>query len=152
LAAWSTATICPSFWVGLRWQQSAGPEKKQQSAVQSGRRRRNNWRFAVDEKLTFIRAGLTVVYGDNGSRKSGYARILKQVCRARIGSRSEIILPNIYDANPGTPAATVDFAANNQNASSSWILEKPADPVLSAVRVFDSRTASVHVDDVNDVA
>jgi energy-coupling factor transporter ATP-binding protein EcfA2 len=108
--------------------------------------------LAVDEKLTFTRAGLTVVYGDNGSGKSGYARILKQMCRARIGSRSESILPNIYESNPGPPSATIDFAVNNQNASSAWTLGQPADPALSAVSVFDSRTASVHVDDVNDVA
>ena len=35
------------------------------------------------ERLTFDKIGLTVVYGDNGSGKSGYARILKEVCRAR---------------------------------------------------------------------
>jgi energy-coupling factor transporter ATP-binding protein EcfA2 len=108
--------------------------------------------LATDERLTFTRAGLTVVYGDNGSGKSGYARILKQVCRARLGSRTEAILPNIYDSNPGTPSATIDFAVNNQNASSAWVFGRPADPALSAVSVFDSRTASVHVDDVNDVA
>jgi hypothetical protein len=108
--------------------------------------------LAIDEKLTFTRAGLTVVYGDNGSGKSGYVRILKQICRARLGSRSETILPNIYDPKPGTPSATIDFAVNNQNASSAWVFGRPADPALSAVSVFDSRTASVHVDDVNDVA
>jgi hypothetical protein len=108
--------------------------------------------LAEDEKLTFTRSGLTVVYGDNGSGKSGYARILKQMCRARLGNRSEAILANIYEANPGTPTATVDFSVNNQNASSTWVSGSPADPALSAVSVFDSRTASVHVDVVNDVA
>ncbi|QAU44073.1 AAA family ATPase [Bradyrhizobium guangzhouense] len=108
--------------------------------------------LAEDEKLTFTKIGLTVVYGDNGSGKSGYARILKQMCRARLGSRSEAVLPNIYDPNPGTPSATIDFSVNNQNASSAWVAGSPADPALSAVSVFDSRTASVHVDAVNDVA
>jgi energy-coupling factor transporter ATP-binding protein EcfA2 len=108
--------------------------------------------LAEDENLTFTRSGLTVVYGDNGSGKSGYARILKQVCRARLGNRSEAILPNIYDPGPGTPSATIDFGVNNQNASSAWAAGSPADPALSAVSVFDSRTASVHVDAVNDVA
>jgi hypothetical protein len=41
---------------------------------------------------------------------------------------------------------------SNQNASSAWVFGRPADPALSAVSVFDSRTANVHVDDVNDVA
>jgi hypothetical protein len=62
--------------------------------------------LAADETLSFTRAGLTVVYGDNGSGKSGYARILKQVCRARVGNKSENVLPNIYDANPGAPSGT----------------------------------------------
>jgi energy-coupling factor transporter ATP-binding protein EcfA2 len=108
--------------------------------------------LAADETLTFTRTGLTVVYGDNGSGKSGYTRILKQVCRARIGNQSENILPNIYAGNTGMPAATIDFAVNNQNASATWVLGQLTDPALSAVSVFDSRTASVHVDDVNDVA
>jgi energy-coupling factor transporter ATP-binding protein EcfA2 len=108
--------------------------------------------LAPDERLTFTRSGMTVIYGDNGSGKSGYARILKQVCRARIGSRNESVLPNIYEANPGVPSATIDFAVNDQNASAAWIFEEPADAALSAVSVFDSRTANVHVDGVNDVA
>jgi energy-coupling factor transporter ATP-binding protein EcfA2 len=108
--------------------------------------------LAADETLTLSRSGLTVVYGDNGSGKSGYARVLKQVCRARIGNQAENILPNIYAVNSGMPAATIDFAVNNQNASAAWVLGQLPDPALSAVSVFDSRTASVHVDDVNDVA
>ena len=39
--------------------------------------------LAEGERLSFDKKGLTVVYGDNGSGKSGYARILKKICRAR---------------------------------------------------------------------
>ncbi len=39
--------------------------------------------LAIGERLTFNKAGLTVIYGDNGAGKSGYARVLKQACRAR---------------------------------------------------------------------
>jgi ABC-type molybdenum transport system ATPase subunit/photorepair protein PhrA len=35
------------------------------------------------QTLTFGAAGLTVVYGDNGSGKSGYARLIKSVVGAR---------------------------------------------------------------------
>lgn len=104
------------------------------------------------ERLTFDKAGLTVVYGDNGSGKSGYARILKKVCRARTPPKGDRILPNIYAAKPGTPKAVIDFAANGQNKSETWTGDNPADPLLSSVSVFDSRTANVHVDEVNDVA
>ena len=44
------------------------------------------------------------------------------------------------------------FVANGQNKSENWSGDNPADPLLSSVSVFDSRTANVHVDEVNDVA
>jgi hypothetical protein len=39
--------------------------------------------LASDQPLTFEACGLTIVYGDNGSGKSGYARLLKRITRAR---------------------------------------------------------------------
>jgi AAA domain len=107
--------------------------------------------LAEGEKLTFCKNGLTIVYGDNGSGKSGYARILKKACRAR-AQRDETILPNVYATEHGKPTAIIDFSVNEQNNSSTWILDKPANRVLSAVSVFDSRTASVHVEESNDLA
>lgn len=108
--------------------------------------------LASDQRLTLHRVGLTIIYGDNGSGKSGYARILKKVCRARMLGRAEEIVPDIYDAAPGTPSATIEYAISGQNRSCSWQLGQVADTALSGISVFDSRTANVHVDDTNDVA
>lgn len=108
--------------------------------------------LAPDERLSFSRSGLTVIYGDNGSGKSGYARVLKKMCRARATGRAENILPNIYDSNPGIPSASIDFIVNGQNKTATWALHQTSDAALSAVSVFDARTASVHVDQTNDVA
>jgi hypothetical protein len=36
-----------------------------------------------DDPLTFDENGLTIIYGDNASGKSGYARLLKHITRAR---------------------------------------------------------------------
>lgn len=108
--------------------------------------------LAPDQRLTFHRVGLTIIYGDNGSGKSGYARILKKVCRARMPGRAEEISPDIYDAAPGTPSATIEYAINGQNRNCAWQLGQAADTALSGISVFDSRTANVHVVDANDVA
>lgn len=108
--------------------------------------------LAPDQTLTLHRVGLTIIYGDNGSGKSGYARILKRACRARIPGRGEEIIPDIYDAQPGTPTATIEYAISGQNRSCAWQLGQPGDAALSAVSVFDSRTANIHVDETNDVA
>jgi energy-coupling factor transporter ATP-binding protein EcfA2 len=108
--------------------------------------------LATDQRLTLHRVGLTIIYGDNGSGKSGYARILKRACRARISGRGEEIIPDIYEAQPGTPSATIEYAISGQNRSCAWQLGEPADTALSAVSVFDSRTANIHVDETNDLA
>lgn len=107
--------------------------------------------LAEGECLTFDKSGVTVVYGDNGSGKSGYVRVLKMVCRAR-SPKDERVLPNIYAANAGPQQATVEFVANGQNKADTWTAGKAADALLSSVSVFDSRSANVHVDQTNDVA
>ena len=107
--------------------------------------------IAPGERVSFGKSGLTVIYGDNGAGKSGYARVLKQLCRAR-SPKDDAILPNIYAASSGTPSAKVEFYIGGQKREASWTQGSPADAMLSAISVFDSRTASVHVENTNDLA
>jgi energy-coupling factor transporter ATP-binding protein EcfA2 len=107
--------------------------------------------LAPGERLSFGKTGLTVIYGDNGAGKSGYVRVLKQVCRAR-SPKGDSILPNIYGGSHGAPTASVDFFIGGQKRSATWSQGELADPMLSAVSVFDSRTANVHVENTNDLA
>ena len=104
------------------------------------------------QRLSFDKRGMTVVFGRNGSGKSGYARILKRACRSRSPARGKEVLPNIYVQEPGTPRAKIEFAVGGQSVSTTWEDGETADPLLSAVSVFDSGTASVHVDGENEVA
>lgn len=103
------------------------------------------------ETLSFSKSGLTVIYGDNGAGKSGYARVLKQACRARL-PKDDKILPNIYERQRSTPQADVSFRIGSQNQSIVWKQGSPTDPRLTAISVFDSRTAAVHVDETNELA
>lgn len=108
--------------------------------------------LARDQRLTLRGKGLTIIYGDNGSGKSGYARILKKVCRARLSGDFGDVTPNIYKSEPGVPSAVIEYAVNGQNRTCNWQLGRDPDPALSAVSVFDSLSANVHVDEANDVA
>ena len=104
------------------------------------------------ERLSFNNAGLTVVYGDNGSGKSGYARVLKKVCRARSSAKESSILPNIYTTDHCPPQAIIDYCVNGQHRSMNWIDDQEVDPALSMINVFDRYTADVHVADANSIA
>jgi hypothetical protein len=48
--------------------------------------------IAENQRLQFGATGMTIIYGDNGSGKSGYSRVLKRACRAR--DQMEAIHPN----------------------------------------------------------
>ena len=104
------------------------------------------------ERLSFDRTGMTIVYGGNGSGKSGYVRILKQVCRARVAPEDSEVLPNIYGDKTGPQKAVIEFIVNGQNESDDWTMGDAGDPRLSSVSVFDSRAANVHVDRANEIA
>lgn len=109
--------------------------------------------LASGQTLTLEQNGLTVIYGDNGAGKSGYARILKRACRARHAGKIE---PNVYAQQMGAPAkasATITFSIGGTLQSPDhWKDADQPHPVLSAVSVFDSSCASVHIKEKNEVA
>lgn len=107
--------------------------------------------LAEGETLSFAKKGLSVIYGDNGAGKSGYARVLKHLCRARKTER-DTILKNVFTNNQNNPSACIDFAVGLQNQKSEWTLGNSSDVRLSAVSVFDSSTAHIHVDGSNNLA
>lgn len=107
--------------------------------------------LADGQIISFSPQGITVIYGDNGSGKSGYAKILKNCCRAR--SRGGIILPNIYKPRPVHPAsAKIMFQKGNSKHIVDWEDGSPSNPELSKVSFFDSECGSVYLDEENDVA
>lgn len=89
--------------------------------------------LASDQTLSFEKSGLTIVYGDNGAGKSGYARILKHACRARIDNKGQVILPHIDTQSPGPPRAKIAYVVNTQNKQVDWQSDKPAPPDLSGM-------------------
>ena len=93
--------------------------------------------------------GLTVVYGQNGSGKSSYARILKRACRAR--DVKEPIHPNVFDAQEAGPAtATIKVTeGTTKNIELPWIDGEPSDERLTRITFFDSKCARVIVDESN---
>lgn len=109
-------------------------------------------RIAAAQRLTFCPKGITIVYGGNGSGKSGYARVLKRACRAR--DASEQVHPNAFDpaATACVPEAVFDIDLGQLSTSTTWKRDHPAPAELSSIAVFDGKCARAYLDDEQDVA
>ncbi|MGH2833820.1 MAG: hypothetical protein ACRDK2_13685, partial [Solirubrobacteraceae bacterium] len=85
---------------------------------------------------------LTVFFGENGSGKSGYARILKQLSRSRT---VQPILPNVYGSEShGVPRAHITYTLEGSERSLEWNGEHV--PELAQMAVFDDAAVRVHLD------
>lgn len=116
---------------------------------------KNTNSLAADQILNFEPNGVTVIYGDNGAGKSGYARILKRACRAR---HTGEILPNIYAELPLSAKASAEISYSLGGAPQNVEVWQDTDtnnyphPIFSAINVFDSECASIHLREKNEVA
>ncbi len=108
-------------------------------------------RIPPNQKIQFSESGLTIIYGGNGTGKSGYARVLKKACRAR--DMNEEILPDMTaPRNPQNKATAVfDVKINGVEQSLSWTHNQSPPEILSLISVFDSRCARLYIDEKQDV-
>lgn len=106
--------------------------------------------LATEQRLEFAPEGLTVVYGDNGSGKSGYVRILKHACRSR--DTKFPILPDVNGDQQAPQAAKISFRHGSDDSELQWTPAQRRHDVLPAVSIFDSRSANSHLGTSHDVA
>lgn len=89
-------------------------------------------------------AGLTILFGENATGKTGYARVLKRVAGVRT---NEPILGNVHKpVGSGGPSATLEYTLGEAAQILNWNDEVGVSP-LTRISVFDSRAVSLHVDD-----
>ena len=105
-----------------------------------------------DQTLTFSETGMTVIYGGNGSGKSGYARVMKRACRARC--QLEPIHPNANDpaAAENIPTAKFDVMVTDIPKEIAWSHDATSPDILSKISVFDSQCARSYLTERGEVA
>lgn len=97
-------------------------------------------RLATGETLTFAPTGITVVYGNNGSGKSGYARLVKALVHTR---HQEMVLPDIFSTGGGTQSACLEYEWGGQ--SRTVLLSDAAPAELQQVSFYDERCGDLYV-------
>ena len=87
--------------------------------------------------------GLTLLYGENGTGKTGYSRILKTMA----GSRSaDDILPDVnLEGNPPSPSAEISYRLGVAECEYHWNGGRAQTP-FDRMSIFDSPSVHFHVD------
>jgi energy-coupling factor transporter ATP-binding protein EcfA2 len=99
------------------------------------------------QTLTLSEKGLTVIYGDNGSGKSGYARLIKSAVRAR---HTEPVLPHAFDPTAGSEQeATIGYKVDDQQYEEKWPVSDTS--ILRQVHFYDEHCGDVYVDSDSEV-
>lgn len=94
-----------------------------------------------------LSAGLNVVYGQNGSGKSGFARILRASCFSR--SKDRKVHPNVMAHGAPTPAAKMVFQAGASSFERDWKDGSTLAELNDRFVFFDSSAVSAYIDDAN---
>ncbi|CAI9419343.1 AAA family ATPase [Nocardioides sp. T2.26MG-1] len=104
-------------------------------------------RLRPEERLTFGTDGVTVVFGFNGSGKSGYARLVKQMVRTR---HREDILPNVFGAQQQIREGHLDYVVDGVAADAD-LAGLPPLP-LGRVAFYDEKCGDAYLTTEAEIA
>jgi hypothetical protein len=87
--------------------------------------------------------GLTILYGENGTGKTGYSRIFKTLANSRT---ADDILGDIQSNEDESPSATVEYTLGDETRTLSWTGTRGVVP-FTRMSIFDNPAVTFHVDD-----
>lgn len=99
----------------------------------------------AENQTIFFSDNIMVIYGGNGSGKTGYARILKEL-GFTYGSKSKI-LPNILEEKPSTAkSAEIRYCIDEKGECFYWDGSNKCDDI-AGISVFDSSCINISLNE-----
>ena len=99
--------------------------------------------LASDTGLTFEPDGLTIVFGNNASGKSGYARLLKHITSAR--HKEEVLTDVFQDAPSDKPTANISVRIGDMEKQISW--PSSTQSYLQRMRFYDKACENAYINE-----
>jgi energy-coupling factor transporter ATP-binding protein EcfA2 len=99
--------------------------------------------------LEFGDKPLTIVYGQNGSGKSGYVRVLKHASGAR---RPGVLHGNIFSAAPDQQSCKFKCVIDGAPKDYDWAPSTGTVEELKPIQIYDTDCARVYISEENEVA
>ncbi|MGF1758758.1 AAA family ATPase [Photobacterium sagamiensis] len=96
-----------------------------------------------NQVLNFSSDGITVIYGDNGSGKSSYTRVLKNACLTR--GDKPVVIGNAFNGCKDEPSATLNISVSGVKDSVKWTRNIKGNNNLKSIRVFDDSSAQHYI-------
>jgi hypothetical protein len=106
-------------------------------------------RLLPGQQLKFALDGLTVIYGENGSGKSGYARAARRLCTARVPI---VLQSNVFV--DGGDAPSVTFALKTGDAepvSYTWSEGSDLPHACRHMSFLDTANAAAYIEDKTEI-
>ncbi|PKQ90635.1 hypothetical protein CXK86_11350 [Paenibacillus sp. BGI2013] len=98
--------------------------------------------------LSFV-GNLTVVYGQNGSGKSSYVRLLKHMAGAK---KSGTLMGNVFNQEPQPQECTISITTSEQTDHTTWTPTMGTLKELSTLQLYDTDCANLYVNEEKEVA
>lgn len=98
--------------------------------------------LAPRQPLNFGTGNLCVIYGHNGSGKSGYTRLLTKVCGK---PQADDLKPNVFEAPPAERRCKVRYSENGVASDVEWPANSAPIDALRSVDIFDAETAVAYL-------
>ncbi len=105
--------------------------------------------LAPRNPLVFGTDPLTVIYGNNGSGKSGYTRILK---KATGKSNASELRYDVYKPVPTDRSCKITYKVNGTVNEDTWIVNSEPIEVLQGVDIFDAENAKLYLSKEKEVS
>lgn len=87
--------------------------------------------------------GMTVLFGENGTGKTGYSRVFKAVAGSRT---ADVVLGDISAADVEPQSARIEYTLGGEAQEFAWTGEQ-GQPPFTRMSIFDSPSVNFHVDD-----
>lgn len=102
---------------------------------------RNSLKFEKDKNLI-------VIYGSNGSGKSGYTKIIKKISGK---PRAKDLKPNVFNPMPNGKCI-IKYSIDGVEQEKEWGITENSLSDLKTIDVFDTATGNGYIDEANTVA
>jgi len=106
-------------------------------------------RLADGQELKFALDGLTIIFGENGSGKSGYARAARRLCTSRVPSTLQ---GNVFVETEVPPTVTFKVRAGNaEPISHRWAEGSALPDCCRQMSFLDTANARAYVEDKTEI-